>query len=151
MNVIEWLVEDHDKLRRELVNIRKNLCDASLKKRVKNFAFDLEFHESIEEEILFSQMGDHIADEMTGKAMSHCEDAHDEIWRLIDELLEKVDQHHFSDLQQCFFYFDATVEAHIRHEEHILFPRLLQLLDKSLMEDLSRKVEERTTKFSMQY
>ena len=147
MDIIDLLVQDHEELRRELVEINHALSRSDLRSRIKLFISRYELHESIEEDILFPALDTLPEDIIIEKLMPNYEKTHERIWVLLDQLVESLKHVQFSELQQAFFKFCASVEAHLGHEERVLFPVIREIVDRLALESLGEAAEKRIAKY----
>lgn len=148
MDIIKFLEKDHDKLRRELVRIKNNLAGGTARDEVKAFISFLELHESVEDEILFPQLGELSRELAEDNPLPGAEEQHDKIWGLLNQLMDSLDERQFGKLQEAFFKFCASAEAHFGYEERVLFPTVKKLLDAKTLEGLGTKAEKRFARFS---
>lgn len=145
MNIIDFLIQDHDRLRRELTEIHRNLFRRDLPARMKSFMANFEMHESIEDEILFPAM---VRGGEPLQEMEDCEEAHSKIWSDLNGMLDFTNLKCPTRLQQAYFEFCARANRHFDHEERFLFPELRERLDPAALEKLGRKALERMSRFS---
>ena len=148
MDIIDLLMEDHTKLRKELVKIRQNLSEPDARDQIKAFISNYEMHESIEEEVLFPNVQEFLNARPDRESLKGYHENHEEIWEILEELLDSLDTTRYNELQQVFFNFAASTEAHMSREERILFPAIRELVEKDTLEELGRKAEQRFTRFS---
>ena len=147
MDIIDLLIKDHDGFRRELVEIRHALSQNGLREKIKLFISRYELHESIEEEILFPALEGLPEDVLSAKLMPNYEKMHERIWILLDQLMDSMGHSQFSELQQAFFMFAASVETHLGHEERVLFPTIREMMNRAVLESLGKAAEQRIAKF----
>lgn len=147
MNIIEWLTEDHDRLRRELVRIKNSIGHGDLRSQIRNFMVSYEFHESVEEEILFPKVSTLGEETIEHESLFGFEQLHTKIWTLLDHLMATLSTNDAKVIQKAFFEFDALTEAHFRYEERVLFPAALKHFDRPALEEMGKRVEGRLTRF----
>ena len=148
MNILDFLRQDHNKLRKDLVNIRQNLDHPNVRGLIKRFVSDYELHESTEEEILFQLLDRSPRDLPSGEAPEDFREEHGHIWILLDHLIEALDTMRFSDFQKIFFHFAAATDAHMGLEERILFPSIEARVHPEVLEEMGKETEARFTRFS---
>src|SRR3989338_5479057 len=107
MNVIEFLVQDHDQLRRELVDIKKNLTLTDLRDKTEHLVSHFEMHECVEEEILFPSL-----EGLENCFLERYEKIHSEIWDILEQFRNLTRLHKLQMLKQSFFTLDYFAEEH---------------------------------------
>ncbi|OGR84038.1 MAG: hypothetical protein A2901_03550 [Elusimicrobia bacterium RIFCSPLOWO2_01_FULL_54_10] len=141
MDIIDFLIEDHNRMRLELSKIHKQLNDPNLRQIVKTFITDFETHESAEEDILFPALRRYQKEELGPLALSYDLD-HEKIWELLDELMSTVDYGSLDHIQRVYFAFDSLAESHFRYEERTLFPIIRKIMDKKSLHSLGAMAEK---------
>ena len=58
MDIIDFLMDDHVKMQKEMVAIRQDIFHGNATQRIRTLIERYELHESIEEEILFPKLPD---------------------------------------------------------------------------------------------
>ncbi len=148
MDILDFLTNDHDSMRKHLVEIRRSLGHVHLKEKIEEFVKNYKIHEAIEDHILFPPVEKvmQASDDKTS-LISGYEKTHAEVWELLLKMTHALPGCHPKDLQQAFFEFSAAVEIHLGEEERVLFPIIRQNCDPKMLEDLRWKAEEfwRTT------
>ena len=147
MDIIDILIEDHVRLRKDLVRLRQNLAHHNLREQVKSFIANYELHESIEDEILFPSLAALLKNLPPYQAAAGYEKMHEKIWELMGQLVDALGTVHFEELQKVFFNFAASTEAHFGYEERILFPTIRILVSEETLKDLGRIAKERFDRF----
>lgn len=144
MDIIDFLMKDHMKLQREMVAIHRDLFHGNLRQRIRRLIESYELHESIEEELLFPKLEESFRLQSNLRCpVFECADKHKEIWGLLGKMMDCLNSRHCKGVQQAFFEFSASAEAHIRHEERVLFPMIREIMDRQILEDLAGKAKER--------
>ena len=147
MDIIDLLTEDHDRLRKGLIKIRRSLSNPDLRNRIKAFISTFELHESIEDEILFPGVKDALKNSVSGKSVSGYEKVHEEIWILLDQLMDSLRTMRLEDLQRAFFKFAASADAHFEREERGLFATIEEEVNKDILNELGKRAEKRFARF----
>ena len=142
MDIIDFLMDDHVKMQKEMVAIRQDIFHGNATQRIRTLIERYELHESIEEEILFPKFEDALRSRSDAQ-LSKCVDAHGEIWELFGKMVDCLNSRRCKGLQEAFFEFSASAEAHIRHEERVLFPTIREYVDKQVLKDLLEKARKR--------
>ncbi len=135
MDVIEFLIEDHNRLRKELERIGENLSENGLKESLRAFVSHYDFHESVENEILSSEKAN---GDVHGYKWIHS-GAHS----LLKDLQGFVESQHPVYIQRAFSNFQVLTQSHFEYEKNTIFPILRKLLDEKTLDDLGHKAEER--------
>ena len=145
MDIIEFLTQDLDRLRKQLVNIRRCLAQSDLRDKIDAFVRSYGWHESLEEDVLFPPL--HSAFKKNpgvDDRLSEYESDHRDIWELLILLKGSVGLDQLSEIRSVFFYFSASGETHLGREERLLFPLIRESADPRLLEELGRKAKERS-------
>lgn len=135
MDVIAFLMEDHDRLRRELGKIGKSLSVDTLKDTLRAFVSHYHFHETVEDQMLLSEKGN---GDLHGYKWIHSG-----AQTLLKELQGFAESRHPLYIHRAFSNFQALAQSHFEYEENSVFPAIRKLLDEKVLEDLGRKAEER--------
>ena len=61
----------------------------------------------------------------------------------MNRMVDCLNSRHCKGLQEAFFEFQASAEAHIGHEERALFSTIREYVDKQVLEDLVEKARRR--------
>jgi hypothetical protein len=140
MNALTMLMDDHDKMKK-LLNELESTTERGIKTRAELFSTikgELTIHEIIEEEIFYPELRAH------PKAK--------------DIVLEGYQEHHVVDLimkelEECPVDDESwgakakvmkeNVEHHMEEEEGEMFKQARAVFDRSELEDLGRRMEER--------
>lgn len=142
MDIIKFLIRDHIRLRDDLVQIKKNLNRVELPEKINELISHMEIHESVEEKILFPGLSSNVRTQLHPARVSHTQ-----IWAMLDQFREVTRLHQTESVQQSFFNFDFSVEAHFNEEEQVLFPIIEKLVDIETLEELGKKAEKFYEKF----
>lgn len=141
MDAITLLKSDHEKVKKlfEQVENSKNGNLEDLFEKIKN---ELEIHTHIEEKILYPQMK--------------------EFKELIEIVLEGVEEHHqvkllireienltkeSEKMEPKLKVLIEDVEHHIEEEEGEMFPKIKQLVDEKMLEELGRELAEEKSNY----
>lgn len=144
MDILEFLLNDHVKLQKKMAEIHREANPADLRQKIRALIESYELHELIEEELLFPQLDAALkAQKNPHGALFECSDEHKEMWGFLDKVMDRLNAKDGAGIQQAFFEFSASAEAHMRHEERVLFPAVAELLSKPALEDLAAKAEKR--------
>lgn len=133
MNVIDLLKDDHIRLRTELVKLHKNLNHPDIRGRIKHFISEYEVLESVEEDILFPLLK---GLPMIPEVLEKCHEDHNNIWNLLNQLLESADAMRFEEFQRVFFHLAAVVEGHIDMEERVVFSMIERYVNEETLEKM---------------
>ncbi|OGR88387.1 MAG: hypothetical protein A3A86_03570 [Elusimicrobia bacterium RIFCSPLOWO2_01_FULL_60_11] len=147
MNILNLLKDDHIRLSSELVKLRKNLNHPDIRGRIKHFISDYEAHESVEEELLLPLLNDLKLCPCEVEALDKCHENHDDIWGLLDRLLEAVDSMRFPEFQMAFFHLVAVTEGHFGLEERILFPTIERYMSADALDKAGKTAEQRLSAY----
>ena len=147
MNIIDILVQDHDRIRKELVEIHRALSHGDLRSKIRIFLSSYELHESIEEEILLPTLDLLPEDARSEKLLPPYAKMHEAIWELLDHMMDILNHADFGELSAAFFKFDAVIEAHFRFEESSLFPAIQQIIGEKLLRSLGKQAAQRLSHF----
>lgn len=144
MDILEFLLNDHAKLQKKMAEIHREAKSADLRQRIRALIESYELHELIEEELLFPQLETALKGQKNPQEiLCKCSHEHKEMWGFLDRVMDRLNAKDGSGIQQAFFEFAASAEAHMRHEERVLFPAIAELLEKTVLEDLAAKAEKR--------
>ncbi len=143
MNMIDLLIQDHDKLRKQLKMIHQCLSQNCLKEKVDGFVRSYQHHESLEEGFLFPSLMEHLKNFPDRRNLiADYESTHKDMWSLMNRMLYTLEYSRFEALQKAFFEFSAAAEMHLDSEERILFPMIRELVDEQTLEDWGARAEE---------
>src|SRR3989344_71595 len=90
MDIIEFLEKDHERLRRELSQVKNRLSQAGCREELKTYISFHELHESIEEEILFPRLVKASLEEPVYEDLFGLETEHTQIWSQLEELMDSL-------------------------------------------------------------
>ena len=148
MNLLSALLGEHGPLRRALDELRRaapGLSDGELRAATSAFAAALESHAELEDELLFEALA---ADPRFPRGPVEAMRAeHERIDALFERLLAPGGAPGAGDPQRVVEPLVETIRHHFAHEENVLFPLALRLLDGARLEELGsawakrRKVE----------
>lgn len=149
MDIIEFLTQDHENIRKELVSIHKNLSMRFLPGAVESFILRYHFHEMIEEELLFARLKPF---EGIDEMLFHYEKEHTRVWDMLKELTASLETRDLALIQQSFFELHAFLEQHMLREEKKLFAEIKMWAaedpqNRVILEDLGEEVKKRLEKF----
>lgn len=151
MNIIEFLIDDHDRLRRDCVEIKRNLADGIfLRNKIKKYIADMELHESIEFRFLITKLNRMDLDSRLSALIITHEEQHEKIWALIEELVQAVSARHLPAIQKIFFDFYDFVESHIRLEERVIFPGIEESIEEKTLEEWGEIAERYYKRFNVE-
>ncbi len=104
MNIIDFLIEDHERICKQLVMVRRCLLEGCLRDKIEGLIKSYKLHESIEERILFPPLLDFLIDFPERRALiSEYEKSHKDVWDLMKRVKETLEFSRFEALQQAFF------------------------------------------------
>lgn len=146
MNILEILVNDHERLRRAMVEVRHCLTEITLRQKLREFISRYELHESVEEELLYPAIRP-LAAELP--MLAGFEKMHDAIWTELDRMMALLDRASLRDLQQEFFTLASMVESHFAAEELSLYPTLQSLADDKLLGRLGEQAREKFERYAV--
>src|SRR3989338_8877783 len=115
-NIIEVLLDDHTRLRWELMQIRRGLSDPGARNKIKDFISSYELHESIEEEMLFPNVRWLMEAAPGGSSLEPYHENHERLWKELTQLVDSLGRISFTEMQRVFFSFAASAEAHMEME-----------------------------------
>ena len=136
MNALEFLKEDHQKVKRLFQEIRKSSDRSKQKELFDKIDTELEIHAHIEETVFYPAIEEQ--EELKDMVAEALEEHHQ-----AKELLEKLetlraDDHDFgSQLQQLM----EAVEHHVEEEEGEMFPKIREVFDEDELEQLGEDLE----------
>ena len=136
MNALEFLKEDHQKVKRLFQEIRKSSDRSKQKELFDKIDTELEIHTHIEETVFYPAIEEQ--EELKDMVVEALEEHHQ-----AKELLEKLetlraDDHDFgSQLQQLM----EAVEHHVEEEEGEMFPKIREVFDEDELEQLGEDLE----------
>ena len=139
MNIVEMLIEDHERLRSGLAHVRQCLYRPGSGCQLEEFIRNFEQHESVENHILFPELDFPAGPDSPG--LAEYEGEHHLIWGKLQQLREALDAGDLHELQTAFFDFHAIAEEHMRNEERRLFPAVRGFLNPDLLDLLGRKAQ----------
>ncbi len=146
MNIVDLLIEDHDRMRQELAGIRSCDSESDMRSKLKEFISKYELHESIEDEILFPAMSSK-PKKAPAQMAAQYEKSHEKIWGSLDQLVNRLGHASFDELRDAYLQFYASIDAHMGNEERELFPMILNKLEPKILENLGRTAEQRLSRF----
>ncbi len=148
MNVLDWLVQDHDKFRGRMAAIHRSMAHKDTRDQVKELISLYEIHEAIEEEILFPAFDAALRARPFKIIAPDHEKMHEAMWSHLDKLVDSLNQCHHAGLLQAFFNFTALAEDHFRCEERVLFPVMRETLDEKTLKDLGDAAAAKLDRFA---
>ena len=140
MDALRLLKEDHDRVKKLLAEI-ESTTERAVKKREELFARikdELTVHEAIEEEIFYPALKEH------PKAKEIVLEGYEE-HHAVDVLVEELTEVPFDDETwgAKFSVIKENVEHHIQEEEGEMFKKARQVFDRSELEELGTRMEDR--------
>lgn len=136
MNIIEFLIADHDRLRKDCMEIKNSLSSGKMaRERIKHYIGHLELHEAVEQRFLISKLKALQECDKLNPWLTNYEEEHKRMWSFLDELLDVTKMKEFSVIQKTFFDFFTFVESHVLTEEQTFFPAAEKLLDQYTLEE----------------
>lgn len=143
MNAIKLLKQDHSELRKYFGQYKASDGDGEKHKLFKQIKEKLDVHTHIEETIFYPKIKDHK--------------------QLEDITLEGIEEHHVADVlvreiskltddsekfEPKMDVLIESVEHHLMEEEGKMFPKVEELFDKAVLEELGREMAEEEKKFN---
>jgi hemerythrin superfamily protein len=136
MDALEVLRRDHQKVK-GLFQKAQGATDADQRKQIfDQIDTELEIHAHIEETVFYPAVEQH---EELKEMVEEALDEHEEVKMLLEEM---------EDLSEDGAEFDSklkelmdNVEHHVQEEEGEMFPKVLQVMDKSMLEELGKELE----------
>lgn len=136
MDALEVLRRDHQKVK-GLFQQAEGATDADQRKQIfDQIDTELEIHAHIEETVFYPAVEKH---EELKDMVEEALDEHAEVKMLLEEM---------EDLSDDGAEFDSklkelmdNVEHHVQEEEGEMFPKVLQVMDKSMLEELGEELE----------
>lgn len=142
MDIIQFLIQDHDRLRADALQIRKHLKEKIVREKIKKYIAHFERHEWIEDKFLLGHLKNIAARSEIENLMHEYEKNHREIWKSLNHLMQDVDNRDFQMLRTDFFNFSEIVERHGFSEERLYFPIFSQYISPPALEELGQKSRE---------
>lgn len=137
MNAIEFLIQEHDKVRQILADIENKSHQYSEKRKIfDGLCHDLIRHETMEETVWYPyfQYNDKLDDEV-----KHLITEEKHAAKVIKEFEQITSE---SEFEKKFAKFKKDVEHHANEEETKLFPHVEKLLNETELEEIGRKMRE---------
>jgi hemerythrin superfamily protein len=136
MNALEFLKEDHQKVKRLFQEMRK-ISDRSKQKEIfDKIDTELEMHTHIEETVFYPAIEEQ---EELKDMVAEALEEHHQAKELLEQLEKlRADDHDFgSQLQQLI----EAVEHHVEEEEGEMFPKIREVFDEDELEQLGEDLE----------
>jgi hemerythrin superfamily protein len=142
MDIYEVIIEDHEKARRLLDQLKKT-GDADGEKRSKLFAElkpELMMHQHVEEGVFYSKLKE--IDDTRDDALEAINEHH-----VVDGLLEELDAMPTGndEWRAKFGVLKELVEHHMREEEEEFIPDAKKVLDADLAREMAEIYEQKKT------
>ena len=154
MKIIEFLTEDHEKLRQDCLEIRKNLNPTTqetqkiFREKVKNYIAHFELHEAVEDLYLLKHLQTPSGPPALKQLLEDYEKGHKKIWESLNALIQQTHHRNSKTLQADFFNFVALIECHTSCEERLYFPIFKQHIDEKTLEHLGEKCKKYYERYS---
>jgi hemerythrin superfamily protein len=136
MNALEFLKEDHRKVKTLFQEMRKTSDRSKQKENFDKIDTELEMHTHIEETIFYPAIEEQEElKDMVTQALAE----HHQAKELLEQLETlRADDHDFgSKLQQLM----EAVEHHVEEEEEEMFPKIREVFDEDELEQLGEDLE----------
>jgi hemerythrin superfamily protein len=136
MNALEFLKEDHQKVKGLFQEIRQSSDRSRQKELFDKIDTELEIHTHIEETVFYPAIEEQ---EELKDMVAEALEEHKQAKLLLDELEELGDDNHDfgSKIQQLM----EAVEHHVEEEEGEMFPKIREVFDEDELEQLGEDLE----------
>lgn len=146
MTIIEFLVKDHDKLRRDIAEIQEAFLRIfTIRDKLKTYITDFELHETVEQRFFISEM-----EKITGinelEDLQNLRKNHNEVWSLLDKLSQVINTQNLRTMQQSLSTFSVFMEEHMKKEMDFLLTTQ-KLMDQSALQKLGEEAEKYCEQF----
>ncbi len=138
MNILHALLGEHGPIRHQLDALRlaaPRMSDIELRAATLGLAEAVESHAHLEDELLFEPLAK--SGRMPMGPVEAMRAEHDEIERLLGQILAPVDTPGRPDPQRTTARMIEIVRHHFSHEENVLFPLAAKMLDEQRLSDLA--------------
>lgn len=151
MDIIQFISNDHKKMREELYAMKRSSSQDDLKTLLEKHIAHCEIHEALEGKILklLETIPDPEGD--LDKALLLFQQDHNTLWTLLSEIRESNRRNFFSFTRQLFFNYCAIFESHMAVEEKYLLPMAANILRNTDLEDLGHRAEDFYHRFYPSY
>ena len=143
MNAIQFLINEHDKIRSAFAQIADGGYPIQTRKKLlEDLCITLLIHENMEQEVWYyflKKQDDHLKEIITHLVNEERE--------VEEELKEILRMNASSDWQEKFIQIRKNVEHHAQEEEIRLFPMVKELLDRGVLKELGREMQEYKAEF----
>lgn len=135
MNAIDFLIKEHDKVRKMLTDISDSSHQYETKRKLfDKLCADLLRHETMEEEVWYPQLKRKTELYSTIKHLIS-EEKHAE--KEIKTIQKITDQ---AEWENKFLTFKKNVEHHAKEEEEKLFPQVKKILSEKELEEIGKEM-----------
>src|SRR5581483_7286988 len=112
MDIVEFLLNDHRRMRTELKEIPKTAAEGPLRRKIRQHISHFELHESVEDrfmERLKKLPGYTVSEQFLGEF----EKNHEQLWKLLDKLQDAVNKKDAAAIHKAALNFRVVSEAHM--------------------------------------
>jgi hemerythrin superfamily protein len=136
MNALEFLKEDHQKVKRLFQEISASSDRRRQKELFDKIDTELEIHTHIEETVFYPAIEEQ---EELKDMVAEALDEHRQAKELLEQLETlRADDHNFGSLLQQLM---EAVEHHVEEEEGEMFPKIREVFDEDELEQLGEDLE----------
>lgn len=143
MNAINFLINEHNKVRKILTDLSHSAHHAAAKNEIfDNLCHELLRHEAMEHKVWYPHFRNNIKLDKTVKHLL-TEEKHAE--KAIAEFNKIRTQNEW---EKKFTEFKKAIEKHANEEEDKLFPNVEKILDEELLERIGEEMQEFKKKYN---
>lgn len=137
MDALELLRRDHQKVKR-LFQQAQTASDSAQRKQIfDQIDTELEMHSHIEETVFYPAVEEH---EELKDMVEEALDEHEDVKALLEEI-EDLDADETAEFDAKLKELMENVEHHVQEEEGEMFPKVLQVMGKGVLEELGAELE----------
>jgi hemerythrin superfamily protein len=137
MDALELLRRDHQKVKGLFEQAQAARDAAQRKQLFDQIDTELEIHAHIEETVFYPAVEQH---EELQDMVEEALEEHDEVKTLLAEM-EDLDVDNGSEFDSKLKELMDNVEHHVEEEEGEMFPKVLQVMNKSTLEELGKELQ----------
>lgn len=149
MDILEYLIKDHDELRRKIELVGRFLHQSEFAGRFHSLLAHFELHEDIEEEIVFPRLSEAREADGSDVAFDYEKD-HTALWRKLRDLRDSLNMPSSAWSRKSFRELESSLLNHMRCEEEILFPILRERISSDLLQGMGHAALARREEYLKQ-
>lgn len=142
MNIADFLIEDHRRIRAALsdilLEVKQGFPIWGLRGKMRDLIAHLQLHEETED-LLFTRLLEETGDPALRLNIEELESEHREVWQFLELTLDAFNSESPDFIRRAFLKLHGQILAHISHEEDRFFPGARKALSEEVLSELGEK------------